>query len=180
MFQKLDVLYENIDTNELVGRHYSSIGKTVNTYFVKNLNYAYSLLDSKFIINKKPSKIIIQEFLAPGVKPHTDQWPTALNIYLDANGSDITYFYTEPSSFFYSDSLSKNNSILVSKVKTFDESEVKEIGNFVAKSGECYLMNTFLPHSVTINSMTSRYILRFIWDNDNFEVVRDSLKLKQI
>lgn len=178
MFKKLDVFYENIDIKELIGLQYSSIGNTVNTYHLKNLNYAYELLESKFIIDKTPSKILVQEFLSPGVKPHTDQWPTALNIYLNSSGFDTTYFYAESSSFFYSDSISANNQTTVSKVKTFEESEVEKIGSFVAKVGECYLMNTFLPHSIKINSNSSRFVLRIIWQNDTFETINDSLKIK--
>lgn len=130
---------------------------TEKDYYFKNSTgtfFQYNILKCESIhdimeMSILPDLINVTKIIYPGITKHTDSWKTALNYYINSNETDITTFYTYPKTYI----------------------------NF--KQHDVYLMNTHIPHEVTLkNKNSERLILRFIWFDYNIDEVYDSIILK--
>lgn len=90
----------------------------------------------------------------PTLAPHVDpNRSCGINIYLQANGERTQYYDWD------------------TKTKTLTETE-----HFVAKQGECWLMDTSVPHSVMLIPNRSRAMLTFSFVNAKYNVIKDALE----
>lgn len=110
------------------------------------------VLKQRYSNNIFPKKVNLTKIAAPGVGIHRDNWNAAINVYLKADNS-ITRFYQI-----------KNKENFQDKY-TFEKNEVQETESIKASTGDVYLINTNMPHSVEIPyGKEDRIILRIIWD----------------
>jgi hypothetical protein len=90
----------------------------------------------------------------PTLAAHVDpNRSCGINIYLQANGERTQYYDWD------------------SKSKTLTETE-----HFVAKQGECWLMNTQVPHSVSLIKNKQRSMLTFSFVNTEYSVIKEALE----
>lgn len=166
MFKKLNLNFYNINVDNLIGdRQTKYLYKTFFEFDIKNQMYLESLITSKIKFEINPTYINITKITAPGSPPHTDLWKTALNIYITAC-NDKTYFWKN---------LSEEN--LQTRTNTnFYSNNIELTETFTANSGDCYLINTHLIHSVEVKKFP-RYILRFAWMNHTFYEIENSIIL---
>lgn len=166
MFKKLNLSLTNIDLNELVGDHRSGYPR-FDEYKIKNKDYLNSLIKDKIEFTIPPYGANITKISAPGAGSHTDYWTTALNVYLSA-GNDKTYFWEN----------NESATFIEEKGPSYFARKMKPIGSFVAKTGDLYLLNTHVVHSVKMKKTSDpRYILRFIWVTEPFDNVANSIRI---
>jgi hypothetical protein len=81
--------------------------------------------------------------------PHTDRVrKCAINFYINPVGEETKYY-------------------------TYKDCKITEVGSFIAKKGECWLLNTDIPHSVDLKQNHVRKILSFSFVNLPFEKVSE-------
>ena len=170
MFQKLNINLPHIDLKRLQGQNTAEIG-TFMQYEIADVEYLYSLFDD-IVLGIKPDMVNITVITGNGpylVQPHTDVWPTALNYYINAD-TEITTFYDNPT-----DHKIKSH---IPGLYGYREEKLVARETFCANTGDCYLLNTHRPHSVSrINADSSRTLLRLIWSDHLFESVLESISL---
>jgi hypothetical protein len=159
-----------MELDKIRGVYRVGYGGTFREFTIKDLTYVIDCIKSKISFDIRPSRVNITDIHAPGVAIHTDRYPAALNLYFDAaGGDDITTFYDA------------SNSTPVNvgwDVQKYDESNLAPIGTFVANKGDCYLLNTSIPHGVTlVTPCTVRTILRFVWLENSYNEVLNSIKI---
>jgi len=114
----------------------------------------------------KPSEINLTKITSPGVAPHKDVWPVALNYYINA-GKDSTAFWK-----------SNINRNISNGPTIFNRSELVKVNEFVANTHDWYLFDTKVIHSVDMSKNSNpRFILRFIWRDHSFDEILKSLLL---
>jgi hypothetical protein len=168
MFQKLNLSLSEIDIANIKGAsEYDS--PTFKQFSISDKQYLIDLLSSKIRFAVPPHEANITEILYPGVRPHTDSWPTAINFYLNSS-NDETCFWEEINS---TDVTKKTGP---TPFNNFEN--LKNIGSFTANTGDCYLLNVGSIHSVKMNiPNTKRQILRLSWYKFNFNQILHSFKI---
>jgi hypothetical protein len=135
---------------------YISYGKTINGHFkgirylkssIKNLNEILEIIPTE---NRKDFSVSLMKVTAQ-VPPHTDsQSATVINLYIKAQ-DDITQFYSPKV---------KNPTVYQIPNQTngvmFDIKDLEPTDQFVANSGDIYVLDVTKPHSVISRSNTDR------------------------
>ena len=165
MFRKLDIDLREIDLSLIKGQANNSYGSTFIEHPVKNLDHVLEILKTKVKFKIRPSRVNVTDILSPGADPHIDHWPVALNYYFTA-GNDITKFY-------------KHSSVHAHReIGLFDKNKLELQATFVANQGDCILLNTHVPHSVSMaESSPPRTILRFIWFDRTYDEILESIQI---
>jgi hypothetical protein len=119
----------------------------------------------------KPDRVRFSRLTGTGMlNPHVDHSTSvALNFYIDA-GEDLTIFYKQNNNaapFSYS---GKNQSNIYNVVDLTEES------NFIAKSGEAYLLDVSQIHSVNKVNPNPRLFISYLWDTAMYEEVLKDFK----
>ena len=158
-----------MELDKIKGSFRNGYGDAFKEYIIKDLDYIIECIKFKIKFNIRPSRVNVTDIHSPGAKAHTDAWPASLNLYFNASGGeDITTFYERQN----------DNQIDVGAVKRFNETDLIPIATFTANQGDCYLLNTFIPHSVELKQPNDvRTILRFTWLDTSFEEVLKSIQL---
>jgi hypothetical protein len=175
MFKKLNVTLSELDTDRL--KNNSIFSKpTFKEFSINDRDYLFSILDNQFQFNISPHAVNITEISYPGIKPHTDSWPVAINIYFDV-GSDETCFWKNVSL--------KESSPVDSRpgaaglIKSYNAGDLQKVGSFIANKGDCYLLDIKKIHSIEMSvPNTTRKILRLCWQKYSFDEILESIKLK--
>jgi len=165
MFKKLNINFDNINLDNLVGNQETMPYRKFLQYEIKDHDYLNSLIYSKIKFNIKPDYINVTKILPPGTSPHTDSWKTALNIYITV-GDDKTYFWKHTTEGCLR--------IDTHETMLYNDKNMILIGSFTANKGDCYLFDTHTAHSVEVKN-ESRYILRFAWKKKTFREVENSI-----
>jgi hypothetical protein len=170
MFEKINLSFNSDSLEEFKDINPCSIpSKRFIEYSVLNKDLLMRVISKKLKFNILPDFPLFTEILEPGVYPHCDKWKTAMNIYLSAGENDITNFYTIKN-------LEPNNNI--NKTTVFNPDSLEKQISFIANKGDCYLLNTHVPHDIKIKEPGSkRLILRFVWERYSFEEIRKSIIL---
>lgn len=166
MFKKLNINFDNIDLNNLVGNQLTKY--TYSKFFqydIKDHNYLNSVIYSKIKFNIKPDYINVAKIITPGAGKHTDSWKTALNIYITV-GDDKTYFWKHTTEGCLR--------IETDETISYNDKHMELIGSFTANKGDCYLFDTHTAHSVEVKN-ESRHILRFVWVKNTFQEIENSI-----
>ena len=168
MYKKLNLDFSELDLLLIKGNPNNSYGKTFIEHPVKHLEYVLNIIRSKIKFNIRPNRINITDIVFPGADPHCDHWPVALNYYFDADGHDTTYFYK----------LKNENEYQHREVKIYNKNDLQIIDSFVANRGDCYLLNTHIPHAVYMATENpNRTMLRFTWFDKTFDDVLNSIEI---
>lgn len=116
-----------------------------------------------------PDRTSVTKITNNGIRPHTDAWLVSMNFYLSLAGGVTTFYKLKSGS---------TETIKPAKVN-YDINELVPVQKLEPKLNECYLFNTGIPHSVTINHQDqTRYIFRFIWSYPiTFDTVYNSIKI---
>ena len=169
LFRQINIDFKDLDFTELQGRQQTNFGGVFREYSVPPLDLLSDLLKDRVKFHRRPDLVNITEIHSPGVAPHVDQWPTALNFYFDAQGVDSTVFYKKPNEHVKSRG---------STYKAFDSQDLEFDCSFVVLQGQCWLLNTGRPHSVTVGqTKTKRSMLRLAWSRGSFEEIYSSIEL---
>lgn len=169
LFRQINIHFKDLDFAELRCQQQTNFGGVFKEYSVPPLDLLLDLVKHRAKFHIRPDLINITEIHSPGVAPHIDQWPTALNFYFDARGDDSTIFYQKPK---------EHVKFRGSGYKAFDEQDLEFDCNFVVLEGQCWLLNTSVPHSVTVNRRkTKRSMLRLTWFKGTFEEIYSSIEL---
>ena len=165
MFEKLDIVLPDLDVHRLQNNSLNQPALNFKEYTIKDVQYCQSL----FKPNLNFDLINITVIESGGAKvPHTDVWSVALNYYIHAE-QETTIFYDNPS----------NHRIAVDGVPglvMYEMEKLTPVASFCANTGDCYLLNTHIPHIVTDKYMNSRTILRLIWNSASYESVLDKIR----
>lgn len=165
MFKKLDISISNLDLNKLKGPLLNDFG-AVSEYEIKNYEYFYNNVTAKIKFLIEPTDTIITKIIYPGSKPHKDWWSVVLNYYFNASG-DVTYWWKQTQNFVEDDPNAPT---------VYNFSNLLQTDSFVAKTGDMYLLDTKIVHSIKINDPNEqRYLLKFGWINHSFEEILNSI-----
>lgn len=168
MFLKLNLSLSEIDIANIKGAsEYDS--PTFKQFSILERHHLIDVLSNKIRFAIPPHEINITEILYPGVRPHSDSWPTAINFYFTAT-EDETCFWEE---------INSTNAIIKNGPTPFNNFEnLKNVGSFTANIGDCYLLDVGSIHSVKMNvPNTKRQILRLSWYKFNFNQILHSFKI---
>lgn len=136
-------------------------------YKVTDLSALLDIIHKKIKFTIAPNSILFTDIIGPGVPAHCDRWVTAMNIYLNAGKNDTTTFYNHDSS-----------GVQVRQVKVFSPDKLIYNSSFVAEQGQCWLLNTHMPHDVKIEQAGfRRSMLRITWENVDFHTVLNSINI---
>jgi hypothetical protein len=173
MFQKLNLSIDSTKLEKLQGNltfSYDDEYGIFAEYQVTDIQYFFKSIKSQIQFNIEPTQSNITVIEKSGAfVPHTDVWSTALNFYIHASG-EVTEFYKNPSG--HKIEVEGSGGLHV-----YDKSKLELEGRFCANAGDCYLLDTHRPHSVTNYHNGSRKILRLIWMNSDFNTVLNSIIL---
>lgn len=170
MFEKLDILFDGTEIEQFKHPyHTAAYGKRFIEYPVTDKAQLMQVINKKINFDIYPTTVLFTEILGPGAPAHCDRWKTAMNIYLSSGVDDVTNFYT------VDDSGTKIREVVI-----FDYKNLTLDKSFIANKGECFLLNTHVPHDVDMKETGSkRLILRFTWENYSFQEIKDSIKIVQ-
>jgi len=166
MFQKLEIPIANLDIDKLKGDQTSQFGSVFSEFNLKNRDYLFNELHDKVKFNIQPNLINITEIKGPGTHPHKDNWPVALNFYLNSENG-ITTIFKEKSVTAYR----STNSYSLFPIKNLEV-----IGEYCVHQNDWYLLNTWEVHTVKVEIGKTRSILRFVWRFHTFNKVVDSIE----
>lgn len=168
LFRQIHLDFSELDLTELQGQQQTNYGGVFREYGLLSPDILKDLLGHRVRFHQRPDLVNITEIHSPGVAPHVDHWPTALNFYFDAQG-DSTIFYQEPKEHVESQGPS---------YRAFDPQDLEFDRSFVALQGQCWLLNTSRPHSVAVSQPgTKRSMLRLAWARGSFEEIYSSIEL---
>ena len=163
MFKKINLPILNLNIDTILGNQISSYPN----FFQYSTNIGI-LEDLQFQIT--PFLINVTKITSPGVSPHIDGPPVALNYYLNAGQNSTKFWKTRNSS-----DMNKFNDDVPKKFLLADLIQVNE---FVANTHDWYLFDTKVIHSVTMpKDSDPRFILRFFWKDHSFDEILNSLLL---
>ena len=170
LYKKLDLHFHDIDMEMLRGENVFKKGP-FEEYRIKDFDYLFTYLKDKIEFLTKPDIVNITEIHMPGAIPHSDTWPSALNVYLNV-GNDITYFWKEVTDD------PEYEREMVNELKFYQNSKLELIDSFVANINECYLLNTHEIHSVEVKSVSGfRRILRMGWKYIPFSEIHKHIRV---
>jgi hypothetical protein len=168
MFKQIQLKLDHIDIDYIKGNLLYSNSPWFYEFSIRNKDYLYNILEKKVIFKIKPLFLNLTEIYKPGTNPHCDKWSTALNYYLNA-GNETTFFWKE-----------KTPNINFEKTKQgtlrYAFTDVEKTSSFVARKDDCFLIDTHQIHSVEVID-PPRIILRFIWFEQDFEKILNSIKI---
>ncbi len=167
-FKKIQLNFTELDINYLKGEGLYSNAPVFYEYQIKNKIYLYQFLKNKIFFKIKPNFVDLIEIHSPGVKPHTDKWSVSLNCYINSS-KDVTVIWEQKSV----DSLIEKTA---EGIKRFYQKDLSIKDSFSANSGDCILLDTHQIHSVNIQN-EKRTILRFLWLDQNFENILNSIDI---
>jgi hypothetical protein len=175
-FTKIDSIIksdENILNNLKLGQSITKfLGESVVLEYrvIENLDYVFSLHTRKFC-KIDPTYIIYASITGnPGlIGAHIDHGPkVVLNYYLEAE-TDITYFF-------------KKNKNISGKVypgeeeaNVFDIRDLEVAENFIANSGETFLLNVSEIHCVRKLTNITRSFISYNWHHNTYQEILDNL-----
>jgi hypothetical protein len=166
MFEKLKLSLSEIDFEKLKGNKILD-NPTFKEFSLADRKYFFDIISNKVKFDILPHIINVTEIIYPGSKPHTDTWPTAVNIYFDTANAETS---------FWKEINSTPNSMR--GIVSFDVSNLEKTSTFVAQKGDCYLLNVGRIHSVDmINSNSTRKIIRLGWFKYSFDEILNSIKI---
>lgn len=163
MFNKLNLTFPIKDYSG--GDLVVSYGKfaKLSYYTVKN-----SELDVS-VFKYKPA-VRYCELIGNGLlRPHIDhKISCCVNYYIESNNCTTTFYKKQKSSI---------PSVCYGEytANLYNVEELIELDSFIAKDGECYLLNVSEIHSVTIPKFGVRKFLTFNWFDRSYEEIKESL-----
>ena len=171
MFRKLNIALPNLDIERLKGTCDFQNGNFIQ-YTIADLSYLQNVIDDYLDLQIPPDTVNITVIAdRSGEYPHTDVWPVALNYYLYAH-KEVTTFYDNPTGH-------KIDSGLVEGLHQYELKKLVPASTFIAKTDDCYLLNTHVPHTVSFTyEQSTRTILRFVWYNASYEEILNSIIIK--
>lgn len=172
IFSKINLNLPNIDLNNLLGDISQNMGgyDVFKICKIKNSTYLDELLKDKIVFNIPPRRVNITIIEPGGANyAHTDVNSVALNYYIKAE-EEITTFFDNPDGH--------KNPSFARGAYSYDIQKLIPISHFQAKTNECYLLNTHIPHLVTnVHEKYDRIILRFIWNKKSFDEILESIEI---
>ena len=162
MFKKLNLKLPEIDIYRLKGEKTSpDFWGSYKEHSILDSTYLNEILSTRIELGILPDAIHLSTYYH--IDPHVDNCETAMNYYLCTN-SGTTYMYE------FKEHIKNRNFPYLIPI-----SFLNEIDNFVAETGDCYIMNTNIPHSVS--GVGDRISLRFMWTHVPFNEVVSSIKI---
>jgi len=148
---------------------FAGTGTLLEYFVIENLDDVLSLHTRSFC-KIKPNYIIYSQITGSGLLgAHIDHGPLVnLNVYLSAE-KDRTCFYEKNSNVSGTAYPGRDQSNI------FDASKLNQIGHFIAKSNESYLLNVSEIHSVYKISTSKRSFITYSWHEHSYQEVLDNL-----
>jgi hypothetical protein len=164
-YKKYQVNFDRIKLDEIVGAtrfQYSDCFFEYDT--LQSVDQLIDLVSPVIKFNIQPDRCSITKMTPPGMIAHCDQWPVSLNFYLTTAGGK-TVFY-EPKS-----------GVTVTPASSYTDDQIVPVQTFDPEQFDLYLFNTHKIHSVTVpgESQQDRYIFRFVWSNNSFDQIANSI-----
>ena len=178
--RKLELILPKIDYERLKGEFFEGYGDTFRQYFIKDELYLESIIEDRIVFDIKPDWVVCCEVTDLGVIPHSDQSNVALNYYIDPAGCVTTFWKTKSDAFGLAEpQLQKDGTTLENDVRSYRFEDLVPTASFIAKERDAYLLNIKQIHSATkfTKNTASRKILRWMWDNQDFETIEKSIKI---
>jgi hypothetical protein len=150
--------------------HYVGSGTLLEYYCFKDVKQVTSLITRRFC-KIEPTYVTYAQITGKGLLgAHIDHGPLVnLNYYISAE-EDETVF------------LKKKQGDVKGKIypgkdeaKVFDLKDLDEVGRFVSKSNEAYLLNVSEIHCVNKLVDTKRAFISFSWHHNTYQEVLDNL-----
>lgn len=175
MFSKLEVTYDINSLEKFRGEVSASYSNYFIEYRANNYNGLLETLTEKISFGQTPSNILFTTIQGTGTYVHCDVWATSLNIYLSAMNGDTTRYYHDTDEFVWETKAGG------SKVRIFTNPDNMQVSDtFVAEKGDCYLLNTHVPHDVKLKQKNiPRKMLRIIWHNVPYDQIKNSMVIKK-
>jgi hypothetical protein len=172
MFKKLDFPTLDLTLEDIRLLPHSTLSPTFSEFNIANKKFVYEQVAKKIKFGITPNYQNISVIQSPGARPHKDAFPVALNYYLTVSGGDRTHFYKTKTP-----ELDQNKDTFVG----FRKIDLIETGSYTAEQYEFFLLATKTIHSLTMDpAAPPRYILRFVWWNNTFEEILDSISLASL
>jgi hypothetical protein len=182
MFKKIPNSFLDVTTNwdlyktDIKSSSYYSETRGGGSAFweLKNKDILMSKLN-KNIFGIPPTMIQYCEFTGGGlVTPHIDRDTTvALNLYLET-ADCRTIFYKVKETSGANPELHSNKSQLAT---VSNLNNLEEIGSFIAKNNETYLLNTDMLHGIEKPDTRPRTMITFRWMRYSYDEILESLDL---
>jgi hypothetical protein len=154
MFQKLNLTLPALDISKLMGSSYFSTDDSIYKEFdIPNMSYVRELFRDKVKFDIMPYQAHLLATTGD-VPPHLDTPKCKINYYIEVN-NEVTFFYK------WKDESFVDNTVF----KVFPKEHLDIVDSFVAQQGDCYFLNTHVPHSVKVSPETNpRLVLCVMFD----------------
>jgi hypothetical protein len=178
MFERINVSFEPEEILPFMSPIYSAMyGECFIEYPTTNQQELMKIVSRKLSFGIMPTHVMFVKMLSPGVVPHCDICSLALVVYLNADDGDITRFYSSSSE--------DDDTVIVKSYYGYHEGKYTEIKSnltksvdFSARVGECVLLNTQIPHDVSMmKDNSTRIMLRMTWEKEKFDDVVNRIKV---
>lgn len=173
-FEKINVEFDLNKISSYIGDLKVSYNDTFLEYSVNDPQGLSDLIQDNITFKIQPSKLLFTTIRRSGTKIHTDAWPVSMNIYLYSSDASMTQYYEDTDAYYWQERPGNTRT----KIFT-DTTKMIPSKQFIAKTGDCYLINTSLPHRVIQNSaMSSRQMLRLVWQNRTYDEILNSMTIR--
>jgi hypothetical protein len=178
-FQKINLNLEEANQELIKGEFFEAYGPTFNSYYIKDNEYFNNLINSKICFGIQPDWVNYTEIIDYGAHPHVDHSLTVLNYYFEAN--DFTTIFwklkhqVETVPVYQT---RKDGKLTENRTSSFNMTDISPVTSFKAKSNEAYLINIREIHSANrLKKGSPRTMIRWLWENESFENVLESIKI---
>lgn len=170
MFKKINVSLDGLDLEKFKGRLNFNVNQ-FSQFSITDESALIETLKPRLEFRIKPYLVNVTQIVYPGAKAHTDNWPIALNLYIDSS-DDQTYFWKEVDL--------KKSSAYVEPVagysSNYNQDNLVETGRFLAKRNDCFLLDVGSVHSILMSKPNSkRTMIRFCWIGYTFDEIYNSI-----
>lgn len=167
--KKIDVDLTGLDVSKIKGTRNNNYGPTFTEYTVINQDYLMQYVNERIHFEIAPEMLIYTTVTYPGAGPHIDFCKVALNYYADAFDEE-TFFFKEKEGY---------QGISHRDIKSYSLDSIEVIDKFIAKKGDCFLLNTHKIHAVKMPATDKvRTIVRFAWVNYSYDQIVDTIHVR--
>lgn len=157
--------------NEILKFKYDSLSTSLEYYSIEHFDL-FKKQHIKRPYTIIPNKVRWAEIVGPGMLyPHKDYHTTAVLNYYISGGEDITIFYKPKAG---------NEEGLVYPGKeggnVYLPESVEEVGRFVAKPGDAFLLDVTQIHSLVKVSPEPRMFINYVWTEASYADVLADIK----
>lgn len=166
----LDITMSDINMELVVKPRFNNVTRA---YFINNKDQIIQKINQKVnLIDLNPDIIYVMKLRNNNLGVHVDEFNASLNFYIDTDNEETRFYGIKD----------KSKSVVIpgNNNPRVDQSLYDEIGHFIAKDNEAYILNNRVLHSVFNKNILinkNRFLIKCAWKNLSAENLLKNIKM---